>query len=416
MKKLFIIGLKDLKLTFRDKAALIMMLLAPFLLTLGLGFVSGRFSSNQGSVISNIPVVIVNQDEGQLGQALVDIFQSRSLAELVTPSVETDPATARQLVDDDQASAAVFIPMGFTQSVIDPKAQADSTTLQIEIYGNPTRPTTAGVIKTIVDEFISRVEVGRVSAEVTVSQLLAGQLIKPQEAMQIAMTIGEQSAATASTNDAISLKTSTNSGAEIQFDVLAYLAPGMALIFLMFTVTNGGRTLLNEKLQGTLPRLQVSPTTSSQILGGKVFGIFLTGLAQMLILIVSSTLFFRLQWGDPLGVLLLVMAAVVAAVGWGLFLTSLVNSPGQVTAFGTAIMLLFSLLGGGFINRQILPGWLKTLGLITPNAWALDGFQTLSLGGGLPDILRPILGLLVMGCVLFAISAFLFTRRGFVKG
>ena len=30
MKKLFLIGFKDLKLVFRDKAALIFMLLAPF--------------------------------------------------------------------------------------------------------------------------------------------------------------------------------------------------------------------------------------------------------------------------------------------------------------------------------------------------------------------------------------------------
>ena len=43
MKKLILIGLKDVKLIFRDRAALIFMLLAPFLLTLGLGFVTGQF-------------------------------------------------------------------------------------------------------------------------------------------------------------------------------------------------------------------------------------------------------------------------------------------------------------------------------------------------------------------------------------
>jgi len=46
MKKLFLIGLKDLKLTFRDRAALVFMLLAPFLLTIGMGFVTGRFSGS----------------------------------------------------------------------------------------------------------------------------------------------------------------------------------------------------------------------------------------------------------------------------------------------------------------------------------------------------------------------------------
>ena len=75
MKKLFLIGIKDLKLMFRDRAALVFMLLAPFLLTIGLGFVTGRFSGGS-SGLSDIPVVIVNLDNEQLGNAWADIFSS----------------------------------------------------------------------------------------------------------------------------------------------------------------------------------------------------------------------------------------------------------------------------------------------------------------------------------------------------
>src|SRR5512141_1473269 len=50
MKKLFLIGTKDLKLMFRDRAGLMLMLLAPFLLTLGLGFVTGRFSGKSSGL------------------------------------------------------------------------------------------------------------------------------------------------------------------------------------------------------------------------------------------------------------------------------------------------------------------------------------------------------------------------------
>src|SRR5512140_1100136 len=114
MKKLFLIGLKDLKLAFRDRAALILMLLAPFLLTLGLGFVTGRFSGGSSSGISHIPVVLVNQDGKQLGKALVDMFQSTDLSELVSPTLSIDPSAARKLVDDNQAVAVIVIPSGFT--------------------------------------------------------------------------------------------------------------------------------------------------------------------------------------------------------------------------------------------------------------------------------------------------------------
>src|SRR5204862_6482378 len=85
MKKIFIIGWKDFTVIYRDRAALILMLAAPFVLTLGLGFVSGRFSGKT-SGLSDIPVVLVNEDEGALGQALVDVFASPGLDGLVLPS------------------------------------------------------------------------------------------------------------------------------------------------------------------------------------------------------------------------------------------------------------------------------------------------------------------------------------------
>ena len=124
MKKLFLIGLKDVKLAFRDRAALILMLLAPFLLTLGLGFVTGRFSGGSSNGISHIPVVLVNQDGKQLGTALVDLFQSRDLSELVAPTLSNDPSAARKLVDENQAVALVVIPAGFTDSIIPAAGQS----------------------------------------------------------------------------------------------------------------------------------------------------------------------------------------------------------------------------------------------------------------------------------------------------
>src|SRR5882757_7369725 len=117
MQKIILIGLKDLKIIFRDRAALLLILLAPFLLTLGLGLVTGRFSGN-GSGISNIHVILVNQDKARLGDALVDVFNSPDLAGLVKPTVSDDPVAAHRLIDNDQATALVIIPKGLTDSII----------------------------------------------------------------------------------------------------------------------------------------------------------------------------------------------------------------------------------------------------------------------------------------------------------
>jgi len=187
------------------------------------------------------------------------------------------------------------------------------------------------------------------------------------------------------------------------------------LMFLMFTVNNGGRTLLAEQRQGTLPRLLVAPVSTAQVLSGKVFGIYLTGVAQMLILIAASTLLFSLKWGDLLGVLVLVLAAVAGAVGWGMLITALARTPGQVSSIGSAVMLSFGILGGSFFSLENLPSWLQVVSKITPNAWGIDGFTTLALGGGLGQILRPVGALIIMGVVLFTAAVVLINRRGVVQ-
>jgi ABC-2 type transport system permease protein len=155
----------------------------------------------------------------------------------------------------------------------------------------------------------------------------------------------------------------------------------------------------------------VSPTGPSQVLGGKSLGIYLTGAAQLLILIGASSLLFRLDWGDPLGVVALVLAAVFAATGWGLLVTSVARTPAQVSSVGTALMLIFGILGGSFIQLDQMPPLVQALSKITPNAWGLDGFTTLALGGSLADLAEPLGALLLMGAVLLAISIFLFQRN-----
>jgi len=418
MKKLLLIGIKDLKLMFRDRAALTFMLLAPFLLTIGMGFVTGRFSGGS-SGLSNIPVIIVNLDKQDLGDALEDLFSSEDLTDLMEPIASSDPEAARRSIDDNQASAAVIIPEGFTESIIPAEgAMFDPNYVQpepvkIEVYTNPSSPTSAGVVKAIVDEFISRVEEGRTSGMTSIVGLMLNGLLNPlnveNEASELFQHVEE------SESSAITLRKNTKGADAVDFDMLSYFAPGMALMFLMYTVSYGGRSILAERSQGTLPRLMISPTHTAQVLGGKVLGIFFMGVAQVGILILASTLFFQVKWGDPLGVIVLILAAVFGASGWGMLITAFARTPAQVGSTGSAIMLIFGIMGGSFINLEQMPAFIQTFSKITPNAWGLDGFTTLALGGTLKNLTEPITALLVMGAVLFAIAVVIFNRNGLVQ-
>ena len=414
MTKLLTIGWKDLKLMFRDRAALILMLAAPFALTLGMGMITGAFSSS-GSSITKLPVVVVNQDGGQLGDALEQLLLSADLSDLLAARVESDVAAARSAVETDQIVAAVIIPAGFTASIIPQEgSSAPAAAVAIEVYKNPGRPISSGVVESVVQGFVDRVEAGRVGGQVAIEQLLRSGLAAPQDVPRLAQQIGQEQAGLAGAALIRVQRTDAAASQSNTFNPLLLLAPGMALVFLMFTVSLGSRSILIERRDGTLARMLSTATGGGPILVGKITGVYLVGAAQMFILILASALLFRLSWGDPLGVVALVLAAVVGAAGWGLLLAAVAKTPNQVANMGMAMMLLFGILGGSFFGGT-LTGALGMVGKITPNAWAMDGFTTLARGGDLADLAPDIAALLLMGAVLLVISVVLFNRKGFLQ-
>jgi ABC-2 type transport system permease protein len=407
LRQLFLIALKDLRLIFRDRSALILMLLAPFALTIGMGAITGQFSSGVSSVFSDVPVLIVNHDEGSFGSLLVDTFSSPELADLLAPELLADETAARARVDADEAAALIIIPSGFSASFTTAGAAGNAP---IIFYENPTRSNGASLLRSVLDQFISRLETGRIASEVITSQMVASGRLSPQEAPAFAGQAWQLPQAQSA--GAITVKTNLSADEALAFNVLAYIAPGMVAMFLMYTVTYGAHSLLSEQRNGTLQRMLVAPVSSAQVLGGKFTGIFLTAVAQMAIVIGGTSLLFGLQWGDALGAVLLILAAAFGATGWGVLMATLFKTPAQISISGTVIMLLFAVLGGSFFDLTMLPDWVSVLNKITPNAWMIEGFHILALGGRLPSISSHLLGLTLMGLILFALGALLIARRG----
>jgi ABC-2 type transport system permease protein len=413
MKKAFLIARKDLQILFRDRTALILMLLAPFALTVALGLVTGSFSARGNSGISDIPVAVINHDTGEMGAALVEILTGPDLIPLLAATVVTDEAAARDQVRSDQLAALVVIPAGFSASVIPSGSGERGAVVPLELVASPNRPISTGIVKSILDEFVNRVETGILGIQVTMTRLVMSGTIPLSDAFRAGEAIGERRFGELETGDSaplIALQRATSPQQESSFNPLAYFAPGMALIFLMYTVTMGGRSFLTERQNSTLDRQMSAPLPPYQIVAGKVLGIVTSGVAQVSVLVIGSTLLFRLAWGDGLAVAVLIVAAAFAATGWGLLIAALSRTPNQVTNYGTALMLVFGIVGGGFVNlpRAGLALW---AGMLTPNAWALDGFMLLHQGGQLADIGGKLLALLVMGLLLFLLSAFVFGRK-----
>lgn len=409
MNKIFAIGLKDLRLIFRDPTALILMLLAPYLITLGLGFVSGAFEDDEGSGIRDIPVMLINQDTGDLGFQLVTLFESDRLADLIEVVPTTTIEAGRELVNTDELAALVIIPADFSAIMIpDPTTGETAQGESLEIYRSPSRPISVSVVETIVSQFLSQVDAGTVLVQVTIDQLeesgnfdpttfasLATELVTTQNEAKPLIAIDVNSGSADTDDDG--------------FNILAVLAPGMALFFLMYTVTLGGNSILKERNDGTLARMQTTQTSGGQILGGKVMGIFLTGVAQVAILVIGSSLMYGIKWGDWLGVIALIISAALAATAWGLLVAGAARTQEQVAGIGTALMLTFGAVSGTF--AQIDNRFVNLIGSITPNQWALQGFTKLGLGQTFTDILPNIGALWLLAAVVFAVAVMLYRQK-----
>ncbi len=414
MNKILHIGWKDLRVIFRDRAALILMLVAPLAMTIGMGAVTGTLGSSGSTGLQQVPVIVVNLDQDTLGNALVEVLKSPELSDLVAVSETADEAEARRLLEADEPSAVVIIPQGFTAGVIPQDGQAPATAVKIEVYKNPTRQIGAGVVESIVERFMSEVETGRVGGQVAVAQLIAAGLVAPQDAADAGMQIGTRLANTQESLQTLTLETSqTEASDEPSF--LMYIAPGFALLFLMYTVSLGGKSLLVERQEGTLTRLLTTPTGSSEVLVGKMSGTYMIGLAQMTILILASAVMLGLRWGNPPALVLLLLTAVAGATGWGMLLAALCKRPGEVSAWGMAMTLLFGLVGGSFFGGGVPTGLMGIIGMITPNYWGQKGFFTLARGGDLQDMLPIYAALLVMAAILLVISTAIFRRQGLLR-
>lgn len=455
MRKLVVLAFKEVLVTFRDVGALVTMLVTPLALTLVMMAAFGGGSNS--SPLSDIPVLLLNRDTGRFGQVLTDIFFSPSVGDLVTPTLVEDEAeaAARARVEANEVAALVIIPADFSARVfpfgaraqelvgvnvtalapdtpLTPEQQAglaqafmDSQTRSeearidpviVEIYASPDRRISALIVKAIVSQGLERLNIQIAGTTNIVARLAAGMFQAGQTDVDVAAALGAMSAGSAgqmpsdsaTTNLPIRLVITSTTGRG--FSWLGYYASSMAVLFLMFAVTSGGRTLLAERQRGTLPRLLISPTSALTILLGKMGGIVLTGVLQMLILWGATTL-IGAYWGHPGGVLLTIVLLVVCASSVGALISAWARTPGQASAIGSAITLIGGALSGSFFVRWNLPQWVQQLSLVTPNAWGIEILSRLQAGRAATAILPWLGGMILLTVIYYALALVGFRRQ-----
>jgi len=158
--------------------------------------------------------------------------------------------------------------------------------------------------------------------------------------------------------------------------LIAFYAAGIGMMFLLFTCSAAGGSLLEEEESGTLERILCSRLGMGRLLVGKWVWVALLGFAQMTVMFAWGAAVFGLDLlGHLPGFVIVTAFTTAAASGLGLVLAAACRSRAQLGGLSTIVILVMSAVGGSMFPRFLMPEAMQKAGLLTFNGWALDAYQ-----------------------------------------
>jgi ABC-2 type transport system permease protein len=413
------IALKDLLRSFRSLFAVGMMIAAPLLLTGLIYFAFSGLGSEDGSAqLPDIQVAVVNLDQEQpdlphLGEMVVTFLQDERMPDWLIVSELDDEAQARAAVEDQEIGVAVIIPIDFTAALIEAGASSE-----IQVLHDPTLTVGPNIVKSLLQQFVDGVSGAAIALEVVNDQVI----LTPQDQAAVAqeyMTwftalqqdLNHSSQPVYAIQAPTGIEQSGNVTASPMVNIIGLIMAAQMIFFAFYTGAYTTTSLLEEKEEGTLARLFSTPTPRSTVLAGKFLAVFVTVVVQGLVVVAISGLAFGIDWGSPTAAMMMIVGQVAAAGGFGIFLISLMHSSkqsGPVLGGGLTVM---GMLGGLFTVAVPMPAAFETLNLFTPHGWALRGWRLVLSGASPAEVLLPLVVLLLVGAVFFALGARNFSMK-----
>ena len=195
---------------------------------------------------------------------------------------------------------------------------------------------------------------------------------------------------------------------------VAYWAAGTGVLFLLFAMAGAGASVIEEEETGILERMLTTGIPMTRLLAYKWLFFAALGSVQVSAMFLWGWLIYGVELfaGTHLwGFLIMTVTTALAAAGLGILLATVCRTRTQLAGVSTVLILVMSALGGSMFPRFLMSPALKTAGLATFNAWALDGYQKVFwYEAGLLD-LWPQIAVLLLLAVLFMTAAFAIATR-----
>ena len=193
----------------------------------------------------------------------------------------------------------------------------------------------------------------------------------------------------------------------------AYIVPGIIGVLLSLTLLLiTSMAIVRERERGTLEQLIVTPLSKTSLMLGKVLPFVVVGYVQMTVVLVLGKLLFDIPIRGSLPLLYLItFGFIVANLGIGLLISTLVGTQVQAMQLGFFMMLPNILLSGFMFPRVAMPEPAQWLGAMLPLTYYLEVLRGVLLKDvGLEYLWRDAVILLLFATVLIALSVRRFSK------
>ena len=386
MNRSLALAFHEVRIFLQDKGDLAFSLLLPIAI---FALMYGAFG---GDVVFHGTAYVVNEDRGG---AYSDLLMER-LGEGDNLDVEQlSRAKADSKLDRSDILMAIYIPSDFSAKL----TSGESASLIFKQRGNGGQEgqivasIVQGVAGKIAQEFQVQGQVANALAGTDIEQ--AGIEVKVQRFMERERE-----------HPIVSVRERTIGSSP---DPVKQFLPGIVTMFVLFAVSLSARTIVEERMRGTLERLLTTRMTVGELFTGKFLANTSRGFVQTFILLALGYMVFQmftpLTFVESL-IIALIFTAAVSAVG--LVIGSVARTADQATWIAVFFTMAMTMLGGTFF--EISEGSpLYTISKASMNTYANDAFDVIiAQGGSLTDVgleLGVLAGVAIVG---LAISRILF--------
>lgn len=410
------ITLKDLQIFLKDRGAVVMLFLLPFVFISMLSIVGKNVDLGQ-SAEEALSLKVANSDpDGALSKEYLADLEKQGVVRLEYD----DQAYLEKRINDANLGMALFVPQGFSADL--EAGRQVSLRLLMHPYANEAAVMTVerALVRT-AREFMMMQYLNQ-----GLKQMAAMQAADPQSAStfseeRIQGQIASQQAQ-AENRPLISVTETTPQALldEEEGFVIPELGQtivlGMAVLFVFLSAQNTAASIFREKEIGSFRRLIAAPLGRPTILIGKLLPNLILSLVQIAVIFLTGVYLLGflgvtpLDLGsDPLGLVIVALAAALCSTCLGIFIAGIARTQNQVGSFSSLFLFLAALLAGSFVPQFLLPDGLNSLAHVVPHYWANHAFFGLVFRNNtLAQVWPDVAALLAFSAGFFAIGAWRF--------